>query len=160
MNILSILHGLFIVGSNKAWGEQMLLEEGFLSNIAKFACIFGALRFFWSFFVDSYGFKIIYALCILIQIVIGLTMPRINEIESMALKQALFGACVCISYNIEGAHFVLAPTVYAKLFGPKGGIRVFSVGFSFVAAGGLINMAILERCLDTSSRVYLGMNGI
>lgn len=61
----------------------------------------------------------------------------------MPLKQALFGTCVCLSYNIEGAHFVLTPTVFAKLFGPKGGIRVFSVGFSFVAVGGLINMAVL-----------------
>lgn len=75
MNMLTILHGLFIVGSNKAWGEQMLMEESFLSNIAKFACIFGALRFFWSFFVDSWGYKRIYGASIALQIVIGLTMP-------------------------------------------------------------------------------------
>ena len=48
----------------------------------------------------------------------------------------------------EGAHFTIAPTVFAKLFGPEGGIRVFSVGFSFAGLASLIQIFLNKFLLE------------
>ena len=49
---------------------------------------------------------------------------------------------------LEGAHFTIAPTIFAKLFGPKGGIRVFSVGFSFAGVASLTQIIINKLLLS------------
>ena len=48
----------------------------------------------------------------------------------------------------EGGHFVLVPTIYAKLFGAEGGMRVYSVGFGFVGIASLINFAVVDTLLE------------
>jgi hypothetical protein len=56
MNTLTILHGIFIVGSIKTWADksQAFGSENWLDQIVSIASIFGALRFFWSFLLDKY----------------------------------------------------------------------------------------------------------
>ena len=49
---------------------------------------------------------------------------------------------------LEGAHFTIAPTIFAKLFGPKNGIRVFSVGFSFAGLSSLIQIVLNKYFLS------------
>ena len=48
----------------------------------------------------------------------------------------------------EGGHFVLVPTVLAKIYGIDGGMRVFSVGFCFAGFGSLINTLLLSILLS------------
>lgn len=43
---------------------------------------------------------------------------------------------------------MLAPTIFAKLFGAQGGIRVYSVGFSFIGAASIVNMFMIDYLLD------------
>ena len=66
MTILTILHGTYIVGSNKTWGQQVIGKETYLNKLEAVASIFAALRFFWSFLLDKYSFKKIYGICIVI----------------------------------------------------------------------------------------------
>ena len=66
LNTLTIFFGTFIVGSNKTWGQQVIGKERFLNQIAGYATICAALRFFWSFLLDKYSFKIIFGFCIVI----------------------------------------------------------------------------------------------
>lgn len=47
----------------------------------------------------------------------------------------------------EGGHFVLVPTVLAKIYGVEGGMRVFSVGFCFAGMGSFINTLLLSLLL-------------
>jgi hypothetical protein len=49
----------------------------------------------------------------------------------------------------------LAPTIYAKLYGPEGGIRVYSVGFSFIGIASFINIFMMEVMLS-----IIGFGGI
>lgn len=63
----------------------------------------------------------------------------------------------------EGGHFVLVPTVLAKIYGIDGGMRVFSVGFCFAGFGSLINTLMLSILLEPFSYegltlVYSGFN--
>ena len=75
--------------------------------------------------------------------------------ENERVKDGCFFMAVCLGFLCEGGHFVLAPTIYAKLFGPDGGIRVYSVGFSFIGLASLVNVAMMEYALD-----YTGFEGI
>ena len=43
---------------------------------------------------------------------------------------------------------MLLPTVFAKLFGVEGGLRVYSIGFSFVGLASLINHYLLHLFLE------------
>ena len=42
----------------------------------------------------------------------------------------------------EGGHFVLYPVILAKFFGPEGGLKAYSVGFSFVGFASITNSFI------------------
>lgn len=55
----------------------------------------------------------------------------------------------------EGGHFVLVPTIFAKLFGPEGGMRVYSVGFGFVGIASIINFGVVDFLL-----IKLGYEGL
>jgi len=160
MNVLTILQATFIVGSGVTWGDKHIVDASYVSFVASVASIFGALRFFWSFLLDKFSFKLIYGIMMCFQILIGFSLPSILEIEDEMVKQVLFMIAVCVSFNLEGAHFVIVPTVYSKLFGPKGGIRVFSVGFSFLAFASILNIFVLTFFLDQSGWMSLGFNGI
>ena len=58
------------------------------------------------------------------------------------LRRLIFLVEVSLSFNLEGAHFVLFPTILAKLFGPNGGIRTYSVGFTFIGISSLASILV------------------
>jgi len=64
MNFLTIFAGVFMVGSSKAYAEDWIKNEEYLSLVASIGSIFGALRFIWSFMLDKYSFKLIYGILI------------------------------------------------------------------------------------------------
>ena len=76
------------------------------------------------------------------------------------LKELLYFLFVCITFNTEGGHFVLMPTVFAKLFGPTEGIRVFSVGFTFMGLANLLNILVITEFFDHTGVLELGFSGI
>lgn len=111
--------------------------------------------------MDKYSYKIIFGCCIVIQIIVGFTLPPIMDMKDKeSLKETLFAIYVCIVYNLEGAHFVITPTVFAKLYGAQGGIRVFSVGFTFIAVASLFNIFIIAKFIGSDGWYDLGFNGI
>jgi len=63
--------------------------------------------------------------------------------EESNLQKLLYFVCTCVSYNCEGGHFVLMPTILAKLFGANGGIRLFSVGFGFIGLASVFNIMLV-----------------
>jgi hypothetical protein len=66
MNFLTIFFGTFIIGSFKAYGETKLSDESFLSLIGAVSSIVGCLRFFWSFLIDHYSYKLVYGILIIV----------------------------------------------------------------------------------------------
>jgi hypothetical protein len=47
------------------------------------------------------------------------------------LQKILYGFIVFSGFCCEGGHFTLAPTIYKKLFGLEGSMRVWMVGACF-----------------------------
>ena len=93
-------------------------DENFLSTAISFGSIFGACRFFWSFLLDKYSYKAVYGTLVCLELLIGYTLPTVMEMPDSSTKNLLFFIAVCLIFNLEGGHFVLTPTIFAKLFGP------------------------------------------
>lgn len=100
------------------------------------------------------------SILLVIQTILAFLLPStIQNMETNSKKQkVLYAIIVPLTYNFEGALFVMTPTVYAKLFGPQGGIKVYSVGFSFIAIASLINLAL--NSILFNSLGYLGLQYI
>lgn len=64
MNIASVLVGLFVIGSSKAYGEATIGNEKFLSLAASLASMFGIFRFIWSFLLEKYSYVLVYSVLI------------------------------------------------------------------------------------------------
>ena len=160
MLTLSIFHGMFIIGSGKTWAEQAFDDDKFLSYVFSFGSFFGALRFFWSFWMDKFSFKQIYGTMLSIQLLIGFVLPILMKLPDSKAKQIMFSICICVTYNVEGGHFVVMPTVFAKLYGPNGGFRVFAIGFSFFSLAAIIHIGIMSFFLDNTGLYELGFTGI
>lgn len=79
MNLLSVLVGLFIIGSSKAYGQATIKNESFLTITATVSSIFNIFRFIWSFLQEKYGYKPIYAALLLIQLAIGVILPILTK---------------------------------------------------------------------------------
>jgi hypothetical protein len=79
---------------------------------------------------------------------IGVSLPSILTYKDGTLKNTFFLLFVCLGFLCEGGHFVLAPTIFAKLFGAQGGIRVYSVGFSFIGVASIVNVFMMDYVLD------------
>jgi hypothetical protein len=155
MNILTVLFGLFVIGSSKSYGDQKLKNESFLSLAASLSSVFGIFRFGWSLPLQRVSYKTIYALLICTQILIAFGLPLIFRTKNQKLQEIVFLFSVGLSQLCEGGHFVLVPTILAKLFGTDGGMRVFSVGFGFVGVASLINTGIISTVEDS-----IGFEGI
>ena len=87
-------------------------------------------------------------------------MPSIMKMENGSFKDTLYFIWVCLSLNTEGGHFVMAPTIIAKLFGSKAGIRVISVNFFMTAVCNLTSLIFNELFLDSDGLVELGFSGL
>ena len=123
--------------------------------MASFGGVFGALRFIWSFLLDKYSYKFIYGILLVFQITIGVSLPLLLDSKySVETKEIIFFSFVMLSFFCEGGHFVLGPTICGKLFGAEGGIKVFSVVFSFCGIGSLIHI-LLENLFGDKA----GFNG-
>ena len=64
MSFSSVLIGLFIIGSSKAYGESTIGNEEFLTIAATLSSIFNIFRFVWSFLMERYSFRLIYGILI------------------------------------------------------------------------------------------------
>ena len=77
---------------------------------------------------------------------------------SQESKKGVFFTFVMLSFFCEGGHFALGPTICGKLFGAEGGIRVFSVAFSFCGIGSLIHI-LMESLFGETGNYNIGYDG-
>ena len=79
MNFLTIFMGVFMVGSSKSYAGFHIIDEKFLSSIASLGCVFGAMRFIWSFFLDKFSYRTIYSFLCILNILVGTLTPYAVE---------------------------------------------------------------------------------
>ena len=80
-----------MTASSKAYAQELGgMRENFICWVLSMASICGALRFFWSFLLEKYSYKRIYGTLIIIQIIIGFTIPVVLQMDNGIIKQTLF----------------------------------------------------------------------
>ena len=79
MSFSSVLVGLYIIGSSKAYGQSTIGNEEFLTIAATLSSIFNIFRFIWSFLMERYSFRLIYGILLSIQLVIGVCLPILTK---------------------------------------------------------------------------------
>lgn len=130
-----------------------------MTLVASIASIVGIFRFLFAIGLDNFSYKKVYSFIIILQIIFAFTLP--DDLSHLTgFSRSYFLVAVSASQLLEGAHFVLMPTVLAKMFGTEGGMRVFSVGFGFVGVASLVNILFLELFLEPSSNFYIGFDGM
>ena len=82
-----------------------------MTTVVSVATILGGItRFMWSFGIDKFGFKKVFALLLIIQIIISAT------ISSIAEYKILYLIWVCFSMICEGGLFSMFPTLCSYQF--------------------------------------------
>lgn len=123
---------------------------------ATFSSVFSIFRFVWSFLLEKYSYRSIYGTLLCIQIFMGLGIPMfMRYLPDSGFTMAFFLFVDCACKMTMGGHMVLVPTIFAKIYGPDGGMRVFSVGFSFATIASLMNTIVTEALLGP-----IGYDGI
>lgn len=106
--------------------------------------------------MEKYGFKLIYTIMISIQLFIGVSLPLLTKfMPESTFTQYFYFFSLCMIKLTYGGHFVIIPTIFAKIFGIDGGLRVYSVGFAFVGLASGLNLLLLKVSLD-----FLGYEGL
>jgi nitrate/nitrite transporter NarK len=83
----------------------------------------GASRIMWATLIDSYGFKRVYFVLLVIQMFVAITMYPFRSYEYFYIL------CVGLSYTCEGGHFSMFPTAGASIFGVANGGQIFTIMF-------------------------------
>lgn len=114
MAFCSAFYGLYMASVFKSFGlseadidDLTLTLAGSLGGIMN-----GAGRIVWAALQDKYGFKLIYFLILIIQIIISGTIYFV-----VSWNKYMYVVWVAISYSTLGAHFSVFPTVCTTIFG-------------------------------------------
>jgi len=156
MTLGSFPLSIYLIGNLKTYGQETINFETFLAFSATFSSVFSIFRFVWSFSLEKYSYKSIYGILLGIQMFMGVTLPLLLRfMPNSVFTSGFFLFVDCASKMTMGGHMVLVPTIFAKIYGPDGGMRVFSVGFSFATIASLMNTVVTESLLE-----YVGYEGI
>ena len=128
---------MFVLNTFKKYGQANIKDEKFLTLVGSVASIFGGIRFVWSQLVDRYSFKLSYSIVLAINLIFGATIVLVSK------QRYLYMIWVTFILWAWGAHFALAPTICAKLFG-KHAPMMFAVVFSSGAFALIISSFLVK----------------
>ncbi len=115
-------------------------NNDYLTLVGAVSSVFGGIRFFWSWLVDRFSYKLSYSIILLINILFGFTLVLVSD------NKALYLIWVSMIVWAEGAHFALVPTICAKLFGQHASM-VYGLAFSFGASAQIISSVLVRFTL-------------
>lgn len=154
MMLLSVFLGFYVAGVYKLYGNSVLKDDAFMTMVGSFAFIFGAIRFVWSWLVDLYSYKFSYTIILVIQSFLALTLVAISE------SYVCYFIWICVLIWLEGGHFVLLPTITAKLF-PDHRAAVYSYAFSLNGMANLLAIILIRFTLaSVGFSFYFYVGGI
>jgi len=105
--------------------------------IGSVSCLFnGGFRPVFGIMYDLTSFKLTYATMLVVQAAVLATM------SALATTFATYFIWVCIIMLCEGAHFVLLPSVCAKIYGPHMGAKMYAFLVPSYGLGTLSSMVL------------------
>jgi MFS family permease len=156
MTLGSFPLSIYLIGNLKTYGQETINIETVLATSATLSSVFSIFRFVWSFALEKYSYKSIYGTLLVIQLTMSIILPILLRWDAKNLfTQAFYIFVDCACKMTMGGHMVLVPTAFAKIYGPDGGMRTFSVGFSFATVASLMNTIVTGALLS-----IIGYEGI
>ncbi len=132
---------MFVINTYKKYGLKNIPDDKFITLAGSVAAILGGMRFVWSWLVDRYSFKFSYSIVLGINIIFGSTLVLISA------NKPLYMIWISLLFWAQGSHFVLAPTICAKLFGEHAPM-MFAFANSSGALALIISSVLVNFFLD------------
>ncbi len=121
MNCAMTLFGITVVNTNRTFAQLNQVDEKILSTLAKvYAILNGFSRLIWGILFDKCTFKVLYSMCVISQIVIGVSLYYIVHYPYVFFVTVLSQAII-LSGNVS-----LIMTTYSKIYGIKNFVIIFS----------------------------------
>ena len=99
--------------------------------------------------MERFNFKTSYGIVLIIQIINAVFTPFILESDAEGFKKVWYCYSVIASSVAQGGHYIFFPVILAKLYGTHGGLLGYTVGFTFQAAGSLINTVFVMTLFES-----------
>ena len=126
MIFCSAFYGLYMASVFKTFGSVTGdIDDGTLTLAGSLgsACN-GLFRIVFATAADKYGFKIVFAIILCLQITVAGTIYFVVTFNSV-----LYAIYVCIGYACLGGNYAIFPPLSAKIFGAKNGGQIYSIAF-------------------------------
>ncbi|CAI2368758.1 unnamed protein product [Moneuplotes crassus] len=154
MLIFSSSYPLYLAGSFKTFEQIDLHDDRFITLVGSLGAIANGLsRWFWATLQDFFGFKKIFALLMIFEIIVAFTFVSIHRIKILYL------IWVFISFSSLGGYASTAPTLCAKIYGPISGGKTYTIIFSAYAVSPMIGWGLSKMktkgVLEYSTLFYI-----
>ena len=114
MNICTFVFCYTVANTNRTFGQLNQIDESLLGNLANiYAIVSGCSRLIWGILFDKFGFKKLYLLLVLVEIIDSAT------IYFSVSKPLLYCFQVCLGAFILAGNVSLIIPIYPKVFGLK-----------------------------------------
>ena len=138
--VLSSSYPYYIASNFKSYEEIDVHDDKFITIVGSIGAVLnGISRGFWSSLQDYFGFKKVYMWLLVLEIVIAFTFVLVHKVE------ALYLIWVCCSYAWLGGHFSIFPTLWAQIYGPINGGKVYSILFTGFATATMMNWLLSKQ---------------
>ncbi|KAM3141824.1 hypothetical protein pb186bvf_006146 [Paramecium bursaria] len=137
MVLTSILWGMFMANSYKVYGLSVNLSDTQLTIVGSCqSAANGSSRIFWSFFLKKYGFKKLYLVLCVVNIITCGIMQVIssNFIGYLLIELVIFSA--------EGGFIASYPVISAQMFGPKIGSIIYGGMFCGIGISNMLGFIL------------------
>lgn len=112
--IAALVYGYFLINAYKIYGQQIQLDDTFLTIVGSVGALFCSLfRFVWAWLIDMYTFKSVYGVLLVLQFFVTSTLYWVSG------NPHLFFVWYCLSSICYGGHFSITPAACANIFGLK-----------------------------------------
>lgn len=142
MNFFSVAYGTFMAAVFKTFGMDRIDDDNFLSIVGALTGIAnGFSRFIWASWSDFSGFKFVYRVVLITQLICS------GSLYYIADSKPLFLIVTCLSLACMGGHYALFPTVTVNLFGLHQGHKIYSFMFFSFGAASLMGIVYVKLLL-------------
>ena len=139
MNICTFVFCYTVANTNRTFGQLHQIDESLLGNLANiYAIVSGCSRLIWGILFDKFGFKKLYILLLLVEIIDSAT------IYFSVSNPYLYCFQVCLGAFILAGNVSLIIPIYPKVFGLKYSTVIYGIATFFLSFGSMISPTLTK----------------
>lgn len=112
----------------------------------------GSSRIMWASLQDYFGFRAIYMILLIIQLITAVTLYSAKD------STIVYSSLLCLSFLCEGGHFSTFPAAAVKLYGIQEGGKIFTISFFAVPLSSMLGFVLAHyvKSADEQTILYFG----